>query len=187
MIKFVLHGGDLGDKNRDNYGFFKEMTTGNSRNLNLLMTYFANDENKVEDKFKRHGDAFRYFAKDKSTDIKLAEVNKFPEQVKWADVIYLAGGVATEELVNKLSLIKNLEKLFDGKVVGGSSAGANCLSKYYYGNESQKIGNGLGILNIKTFCHFKQKDTKFVEKLASYKEKLPLLVLPSYKWVVIFK
>src|SRR3989344_4727734 len=171
MIKFVLHGGNLGDKNQDNYGFFKEMTIGNKENLNLLMTYFASDENKVEDKFKRHSETFRYFAKGKNVEFKLAEVNNFPEQVKWADLIYLAGGFATDKLIKKLAVTKNLGKLLEGKVVGGSSAGVNCLAKYYYGNEVQKIERGLGILDIKSYCHYKQGDIKIIKKLASYKEK----------------
>lgn len=187
MIKFVLHGGNLGDKNPDNFGFFKEMVIGNKRNLNLLMTYFSSDEYKVEDKFKRHSETFRYFANNKSIDFKLAEVNNFSEQVEWADVIYLAGGFATDKLVKNLSLTKHLEKLLESKIVGGSSAGAGCLAKYYYGNETQKIEEGLEILNIKTFCHYKPKDKEIVEKLSAYKEKLPLLVLPNYKWVIMYK
>ena len=187
MTKFILHGGHAGDENSDNHSFFKEMTQGSKKKINFLINGFACDYDKVDDKFRRHADKFRNFSKDKKINFKLSELDKFSAQLKWADVIYIEGGAATEGLVKKLSLTKNLDKLLEGKVIGGSSAGVNCLAKYYFGNTSQKIGKGLGILNIKTYCHYDPKDKKVIEKLASYKEKLPLLVLQNYKWVVMYK
>ena len=187
MIKFILHGGNFGDENSDNTGFIKEITAGDKKNINFLINCFACDDNKVDDKYARHTIKFKHFGKGKKINFKLAEVGIFSEQVKWADVIFLEGGASTDRLVDKLSLTKDLEMLFEGKVVGGSSAGVNCLAKYYYGNEIQKIEAGLGILNIKTFCHYEAKDKEVIEKLAAYKEKLPLLILPNYKWVVMYK
>jgi peptidase E len=151
------------------------------------MTYFSSDEDRVEDKYNRHSTTFRRFAKDKIVNFRLAKVHEFAEQTKWADAIYLAGGFATSLMVKGLALTKSLDKLFEGKIVGGTSAGANCLARYYYGNEIKKIEEGLGILNIKTYCHYKPENRKTVEKLASHKEKLPLLVLPNYKWVIMYK
>lgn len=187
MIKFILHGGNLGDNNSENYGFFREMSFGHTKKTNLLMCYFAAEKKNINDKFVRHSKKFKNFAKSRKINFILADEDKFVEQIRWSDVIYLAGGFSTDDLVRKISIVKELPRIFDGKVVGGSSAGANCLAKYYYGNEIKKIEKGLGILNIKTYCHYKPEDRKIVEKLVSYKEKLPLLVLPNYKWVVMYK
>src|SRR3989344_5814568 len=163
MIKFILHGGNLGDNNKDNYSFFNESTRIKSKDVNILMCYLSSeDENIISDKFRRHSSKFKRFAGGKSTHFKLAEVDKFSDQVKWSDLVYLAGGFETSDFVEKMSVTKNLELLFEGKVVAGSSAGVNCLAKYYYGNTIQRIESGLGIINIKTYCHYKPGDEKIV-------------------------
>ncbi|KKQ26127.1 MAG: hypothetical protein US62_C0009G0013 [Candidatus Woesebacteria bacterium GW2011_GWA1_37_8] len=186
MIKFVLHGGDFGDKNSDNIGFYKEMTSGRNKPINFLINCFSCDENRVLDKFQRHSALFKKYCAGKTIVFKLADEDKFIKQLKWADVVFFEGGGSTEKLVEKLSKYDNFDKLLENKVVGGSSAGANCLSKYFYGNMSQKIGKGLGILNIKTFCHYVSGDYKITQELSEYKEKIPLLILPNYKRVVIY-
>jgi hypothetical protein len=82
MTKFILHGGNLGDENIDNYGFFEEMVRSSKPDLNLLMTYFSSDEDRVEDKYNRHSTTFRRFAKDKIVNFRLAKVHEFAEQTK---------------------------------------------------------------------------------------------------------
>ncbi len=187
MIKFVLHGGDAKPKNKDNIGFFSEMTDGLRGRIKILFNCFACDDEVIADKYKRNCEKFKLYSVNKNLKFALADPKKFVRQIKWADVVFIHGG-STEKLVNKLlPFISQFENLLEGKVVGGSSAGVYCLSKYYYGNVSQKIGKGSGILNIKSYCHYDPKDRLVVEKLASYKEKLPLLILTNYKWVVMYK
>ena len=57
----------------------------------------------------------------------VAQKEKFVEQLKWADVVYLcgsSGGGATERLLGVLKQFDNLKHIFDGKIVAGESAGA---------------------------------------------------------------
>lgn len=186
MIKFVLHGGNTSEVNKDNNSFFREMTVNQKKSLKVLLCYFACEEEDIDKKFKQDIGKFKKYSIKKKLEFDVAEVKTFGEQIKKSDAIYLRGG-NTSWLVNKLMRTKDLEKLLEGKVVGGSSAGVYCLAKYYFGNDSKKLGKGIGVLNIKAFCHYRNNDTIIIEKLTSYKEKLPLLILPNYKWVVMYK
>jgi peptidase E len=186
MIKFVLHGGDTSENNNDNNSFFREMTVSRKKNINILLNYFSRKAEDVERCFNQDTKRFKKVSFVKDLEFKIADPKKLAEQLNWADVMYMRGGW-TELLIKKLAKTKDLEKLMEGKVIGGSSAGVYCLAKYYYGNDSKKIGKGLGILKLKTYCHYENKDAKIVEQLTSYKEDLPLLALPNYKWVVMYK
>ena len=83
--------------------------------------------------------------------------------------------------------VKNLKHLFKGKTIAGSSAGVYTLSKYYYSNDLKNIFNGLGILNIKAYCHIKKTDSRIVSVLNKHKEELPLVLLPDCMWITLYE
>lgn len=71
-----------------------------------------------------------------------------------------------------------------GKTVAGTSAGADALSKYYYGLDSLEARDGLGLVPVKTIPHFKSDYhgwefdwDKAEAELKAYKEDLPLVAL----------
>ena len=97
------------------------------------------------------------------------------------------GGGNTPRLVRKMTTFGNLKELFEGKVIAGSSAGAYFLTKHYFENDDSKLYDGLGILEIKALCHFSKKNEGAIKKLDEYGEKLPIIILPDHKWVVIFQ
>ncbi len=187
MTKFILHGGNVGDDNLDNQDFFKEVTRGLEGQINCLINGFACDPARVEDKYKRHSQKFLEYSANKNISFQLANEKSLIEQIAWANVIFFEGGGSTESLMHKLKPFKLTGKSFENKVVSGSSAGANIFSKYFFGNESQKIGDGLGILDIKIVCHGNEfLDNKAIDELNTHKEHLPLIVVPDYKWVVLY-
>jgi hypothetical protein len=186
MIKFVLHGGNSSEINLDNNSFFKEMTVSEKNKLRILLNYFSREESEIAKLSDQDMKRFKKLSVSKNLEFEIAQPDKLSEQLKRADVMYMRGGW-TNWLTEKLLLTRNLNKLLDNKVIGGSSAGVYTLTKYYYGNDSKRLGKGLGILPIKAYCHYEPKDMKVINKLASYKERLPLLVLPNYKWVVMYK
>ena len=183
MTKYLLHGGITRDVNSENEGFFSEMVTELSRGR-VLLVYFAREENEVED--CRREDVARFLQFDKELEFEVATEENLEEQIKSADVIYLRGG-KTEWLVEKMGKVSSLKELFEGKVVGGFSAGVYVLAKYYFENDTEELGEGLGILNIKAFCHYSPDRKDILDKLISFKENLPVLTLPNYKWVTIYK
>lgn len=186
MTKYILHGGNTREVNPDNDSFFQEMTLGGKGKTLVLLNYFSREDNEIEELAKQDKQRFLLNSKNKELEFEIAQPEIFAEQLKKAYVMYMRGG-ETDKFKEKLSRTSNIEKLFKNKVIAGSSAGVYVLSKYYWGNDNAKIGEGLGILNFKAFCHYQPKDIDIIEKLLQHKEDLPLLVLPNYKWVVLYR
>lgn len=53
--------------------------------------------------------------------------------------------------------LKNNKKIFNWKIIIGSSAWTNILSNRFFSNDDQKIDQWLWILNILTMCHFREE------------------------------
>jgi hypothetical protein len=73
-------------------------------------------------------------------------------QMRAADVIYLHGG-DNQTLVGRLVSYPELSQWFEGKVVVGSSAGANYLSQHYWTRSKQQVCKGAGILPCNVMVH----------------------------------
>lgn len=186
ITKYILHGGNTGEINKDNNNFFKEMTSNLKGKIKILLNYFARNESEYQELAKQDKKNLLELGKNKNLEFQIADIKNFEKQLRWMNVMYIRGG-ETIKLVKKLRKIKNIERFFKGKIIAGSSAGAYAFSKYYYSNDTKKLGKGLGILDIKCYCHCEAKDTEIIKKLIKYKEKLPLILLPNYKMLVIHK
>ena len=119
-------------------------------------------------------------------EISSTNLEKLKEQIKSSDCIYLRGG-DDKPLQDKLKQIQNLKELIKDKIVVGSSAGANILSKYFYRNSKQRIEEGLGILPIKIFCHYNECKQEKLKQLKSHEEILPVYTTPETEFVIIKK
>ncbi len=183
MTKYILHGGYTRERNFDNDSFYKEWAQGLKGRIKILLCFFAEFKEKYFDEDKE-----RLLKQNENKDFQLeiATVDSFEDQVKSSDVIYFRGG-SMSNLIGALRKFPNLEKHFSGKVIVGSSAGAYALSKYFWNNDKNELQDGLGILNIKCFCHYKNEDKENLKKLLDYKENLPIITLPDYKWVTIYR
>jgi hypothetical protein len=188
MTKYILHGGATRNISKDNKRFFSEITNGLNEPINILCAYFSKDEEFWLDLFNQDKINFSSVAPNKTLNFVLADANqdKFIQQIKDSDVIYFRGG-NTEMLKNHLINIKNLENLWQGKVVAGSSAGAYILTKYYFNNDDQKIYSGFNILPIKLIAHYSPEKTEALEKLEKYGENLEVYKIPEEKFFIIEK
>lgn len=186
MTKYVLHGGDTRFVNPDNNGFFAAMTLGLEGKVRILLNYFARDESEIDQCLQEDKERFMQNSENKDLEFIVADVNNLATQLENANVMYIRGG-NTAQLVKKMKKVNDIEKLFNNKVIGGSSAGVYVLCKYYWENDNSTLGDGLGIFNIKALCHYKPEDKEVVNKLLAYKEYLPLLTLPNHKWIVVYK
>jgi len=180
--KFILSGGYAGRPNKENDKFFKEILSVKKNKLNILLVYFAKtfeDYERItnEDKYQ-----FNKNKGEKELMFEIAEEDKFIEQVKDADIIYLHGG-KTLRLLETLKNYKNLKELFNGKVVAGESAGAYVLSTCFYSKSEGDVFKGLGFVSVKTICHYIGENT---EKLKSCSNNLETLFLPDYKFKVFY-
>jgi peptidase E len=186
MTKYILHGGSSNVDHPDNDSFFREMTAGTKGKTSILLNYFSRKQDEVEKCAEQ--DKARFLRTSENQDIvfEVAVRENFVDQLGRADVMYMRGG-QTKKLVDALSGIQNIEQLFEGKIIGGSSAGVYVLAKYYWENDINELGSGLGIFSFKAFCHYTADQSGKLENLLGHGEKLPLLTIPDYKWLVFFK
>ena len=194
MTKFILHGGVTRRRNVRNRNFYAEMLKGEKEPLKILLVFFARYRKQWKESAAETEMRFRRMSK-KKLIFTIADPNeeKLARQIKENDVIYLAGGW-TLGLYRRLKPVKNLKKLFNGKVVAGSSAGAIVLSKYYYDQDHGRIFDGLGFLPVKMITHYKCRgeyaDESGEDKLnllENHKEKLPIYAIRETEFVVVEK
>lgn len=86
-----------------------------------------------------------------------AKHKTFLEQIDTADVVFFHGG-DTKLLLEKLPNVQTLREHFTGKVVIGSSAGANMLSTHYWSSTRGGTCAGLGILDVNVMVHYRSPD-----------------------------
>jgi peptidase E len=186
MTKYILHGGNTSNKTEDNKKFFFEMTSSLSDNATILCIYFSRPKELWAKLFEQDKINFSSASQQKVFKFVLADDKTYTlvDQLKEADVVYLRGG-DTDKLKETLSKVNNLDKLLKNKVVSGSSAGAYVLSRYYYTNNKDEIKKGLGILPIKTFCHYAEEKSDKLKLLKEYGEDLETYAIPEEKFFII--
>lgn len=185
MTKFILHGGETSRQSIHNRNFFTEMIKNKSKDIRILLVYFARPKEKWSYLLEDDKRKFLAASTDKILEFTLASKKPlaFIKQIKAMDVIYIRGG--SNDLLKKyFPKIKNLPALLKGKVIAGSSAGANLISKYYFATDIRKIRSGLGLFPIKVFCHFFKRDKKELEKLKRYGEELKVFAIPETQFFV---
>lgn len=188
MIKYILHGGisKNGEYKKD---FFDEIVLSlPQKELTVIYIPFNDNEEKRQENTERKQKEFTHFLHQKKTIVMRANENieKFLDQTHDADIIYFGGG-------NTKSAIESFRQIpldiimqhLQNKVIVGTSAGANALSKYYFSTHRQQVEEGLGILPIKVFCHYTEEKEPQIEELENYKEHLTSFALPEDYFVVI--
>jgi len=185
MTKYILHGGNTSTQSEDNNKFFFEIIKDLPSPINLLIVYFSREDEEWPKLLKQDKKVINSIAEGKSINFVLADkdTKKFVQQVKNADAIYMRGG-ETSMLKKALIGIKDLKGLFDNKVIAGSSAGAYVLSRYYMSSRGE-MGEGLGILPIKTFAHYEESRKSELDKLKHFGDKLTTYPLEEMKFVVL--
>jgi len=185
MTKYILAGGYVHKALDGGKAFCEELVKDiKNKPVKILDCMFARDLDRWQEGFENDKVFFNKFLD--NFELELADLDKFTEQVKNSDVIYLQGGYTRKimELLSKdLSWIKQL----DGKVLAGTSAGADAIAKYYVVLSTKRVGDGLGLLPVKFIPHWdsdclddEAQDIKWkdeLDKIKEYKEELPIYTL----------
>ncbi len=187
MTKYILHGGYPNTKNDLNAGFYREISQYVPENGNILLVYFARDDEDYERLFKQDSEKIIKQARGKKLNIKIATKENFFKELDWANSIYMRGGDYTQKLINTLKEYPDFENKIKDKVVAGSSSGAYAVSTYYYSNSSGAIKEGLDLIPLRVICHYKSKIHENigedpVELMKDYPKDLELAVLKDFEW-----
>jgi hypothetical protein len=151
MTKYVLAGGR--DRHYPNFG--KRLADLIHRDVaapDILSCFFAQPPEKRTEKQAAWAPWFEEnfsFAK----TITYAREGDFFEQVQKCDVIYIHGG-QPQRLLETLADTKRVEKTFAGKIIIGSSAGADYLARSYYSPARDAAQKGSGILALGVVVHY---------------------------------
>lgn len=185
ITKYILHGGNTSEENLDNHAFFRELANINKRSPQILLCYFAKDDSKWEELAEQDSKKI-ISTSNKDINFEIATKKRFREQAKKSDLMYFRGG-HTKPLLDTMKDIRGWENDIEGKIIAGSSAGTYLVSSYYHTNNTKQLGEGFGLLDIKTYAHFdEKKDQDILEKLSNAAEDLPILAIPEYKFVVMY-
>lgn len=195
MTKYILAGGGVHLAPDNGKAFINELITGFSHKpVKILVCLFAVSKETWQEKFNRDQEYFSKFISD--FELQLADESIFTEQVKRSDVIFLRGE-HTRPLMDLLTRNIGWLQEIDGKVLAGTSAGAEAISKYYFVTKTNRNGEGLGLLPIKFIPHWKSTYfddepqninwDKIYSDFKNYKEDLKLIVLKEGEYKVIEK
>ena len=181
LTKYILHGGNAQDVNDENQRFFQEILYAYYNHVNVLLVQFAAVSEKQEVYRERHVAQFERAKGSRTLSYEVSNEEKFDEQLKWADVVYLCGSAGgTVRLLNVLSRIHDLKQKLKGKTVAGESAGANNLSVNCY-SRSNGIMHCLGIVSVNIIAHYESGDEL---EMLNLDNDLEILMLRNYEFRV---
>lgn len=153
MTKYVLNSGGLKNQPERAKKFLAEITEGLGQKPRILVCLFAQPREDWEMKFGQyHEGFFKMMPPGIEADFNLAMPDTFENQVAENDVIYFHGG---DDHLLKFWMSKfDIPKMWQGKVVAGSSAGSDFLCSAHWSCDWRQCFDGLGILPIKFLPHF---------------------------------
>jgi peptidase E len=159
MTKYILNSGAASKYPEKDAAFIKEILSSlkNKKGpVKVLYCFFAQPREHWEEKFQSYQENFSQLAQQAYPGIKLefdlAFPDQFEKQVQTSNAIIIPGG--DDYLLQFWLKQFDLPKLWNGKVVAGSSAGSDALVSTFWTCDWRKCMEGLGILPIKFIPHF---------------------------------
>lgn len=153
MTKYILNSGGLKRYPDKADKFNKEIVKDLGPSPRILFCLFATPRELWEEKFTQYSQRFLKSMDDGvAPKFELAFPDKFVEQVKNSDAIIIHGG--DDNLLLQYLKKHDLPAIWHGKVVAGSSAGADALVEHFWASDWRCTMDGLGILPIKFIPHY---------------------------------
>ena len=182
--KYILAGGN----DRESYDYGKALAAEVFKTctppLRVVSCAFASPREDWEAKFSVRQEWFKQAFGGK-TKVVMAFPDNFREQVREADVVYFHGG-DDDLIAYRLSQFDKLSELFAGKVVAGSSAGADWLSAGFWTCDWRAVRQGSGLTPLNIIPHYEsatygQDDPRGPIDWGKAKEQLQIAIGPDQK------
>lgn len=160
MTRYILAGGN--DRAEGGYGprLAAEIRRQFSGSIRLLSCFFADPEDQWRHKASYWEPWFKTCL-GSGLEYELASLETFLEQAVAADVIYLHGGESNELILERMQTLPDAAKAFEDKVVVGSSAGANYLSRKFWTRSKRQVMDGAGLVPCGVMVHYGSVDGGF--------------------------
>lgn len=157
MKRLILMGGrpwlgqDKGER------FVQTLFRYYPKEVKLAFCIFAQPESDWEETRQWNVGMFEKYKGDRSLVFKTMTTDNFAEVSAWADIIYLPGGEPFV-LIDKIKASGDIAKLWDGKVIAGSSAGADLFCAGFTYLQGKTFGHGLGWVQVSCIPHWRAED-----------------------------
>lgn len=156
MTKYVLQSGGMKNAPEKARQYFAELVKGLGDNPKILVCFFAQPREVWEEKFPSYKKSFNDLMPDGvRPTYEMAMPDTFEAQVTQSDAIYCHGG--DDHLAQYWFRKVGVPEVWDGKVVGTNSATTNALAINYWTYDWRELGDGLGVLPIKTIVHYESE------------------------------
>ncbi len=190
MKRLILMGGRPWEADDKGKRFAKVLFRYYQKDIKLAFCIFAQPETDWNETQERNIEMFVSFQGEKQITYKTITANNFAEVSKWADVVYIPGG-NPYTLVEKLKAAGDVSKLWEDKVIAGSSAGADLLCEGFTYLQDKSFGKGLGWVKATCIPHWRDKFEDYTQKDWDWAEKeclkqfpdLPVLCIPEGEFV----
>lgn len=190
MKRLILMGGRPWLARDGGYEFVNTLLRDHKLKVKLALCIFAQPESDWAETEKINTETITKFANGTKVDVKVMTPDNFVELSKWSDVVYMPGG--NSKTLKKRLQPFNIKKMWDGKTIAGSSAGAHvlCMRSVYL--QDRTIIKGLGWVRASVLVHwrsddfagFTPTDWDWAEETLAAPE-LPLICLPESKFVEV--
>ncbi len=170
MTTYIFHGGNTFAVSSENTWFFEKILQAVPKaNIHILFIPFAREKERWSAGAKKIEERFTEVRSERTLIFDIADegIDALRIQIQISDIVFIWGG-DTQKLQKNLEEIPDLETLFEGKVVAGTSAGALVLTKYYYENDTDSFHPWLAILPIKCICHWKNEKWGLLDVLKTH-------------------
>lgn len=145
---------------------------------------FAQDESEWEDTVSVNLKMFKSFYNG-TLEHRVMNQSSVESDSEWSDIIYIPGGDPFV-LINELKPFV-LDKLWDGKVIVGASAGADLLCARFPYLQEKRFGDGLGWVKATCIPHWRDDFNNYTEQDWDWAESeslkrnpdLPVLCIPE--------
>lgn len=129
------------------------------KQVKLAFCIFAQPEADWEETRAWNINLFNRFKGNRNIEYQTMTPENFAEVSTWADIIYVPGGEPFE-LIKKVQACGDIAKLWDGKVIAGSSAGADLFCEGFTYLQDKTFGRGLGWVKASCIPHWRAEDFK---------------------------
>lgn len=118
----------------------------------ILNCFFATDKSRWQEKQEQVRKWWgKHFHDNENFQVALPDL--FFDQINQSDIVYLHGG-DTARLIETLKTLGVTREAFQGKIIIGSSAGANALVANAWSSLTQKPRKGLAIVDLNIMVHY---------------------------------
>ncbi len=133
------------------------------KEVKLAFCIFAQPESDWEETRAVNMNMFDKFKGGRHVECQTMTDENFAEISAWSDIIYIPGG-STDTLAARLRKHGNIAALWDGKMIAGSSAGANFMCEGFIYLDKKTYNRGLGWVKATSIPHWRSNYNNYTDE-----------------------